>query len=228
MMGPDPDQISYLLPEDGLWLTTETLLLSVVTPPTLGEFGLLRLLVLSHLELLVLFAGTAKSVSGFWHIHLQIPRENLVSKMKRISRLVASFARTLECCPWRSFQLRHQLVRVRKVKNLVQDFHFPRVNYRRTLDFRMAYSTSWVAEPSGLSPGRVSPFLELDRGHLGEFFNENLPFWLLFWRRPSRKRKCKSSMDRKLAFQQTISKHRLFAPNCFNLTQIIHVRLIIQ
>ena len=44
---------AYLLPEDGLGLTTETLLLSVVTPPTLGELGLLGLLVLSHFPLLV-------------------------------------------------------------------------------------------------------------------------------------------------------------------------------
>ena len=32
---------SYLLPEDGLGLTSETLLLAVVTPPALGELGLL-------------------------------------------------------------------------------------------------------------------------------------------------------------------------------------------
>ena len=67
--------LAYLLPEDGLGLTAETLLFSVVTPPTLGELGLLRLLVLSHLKLLMVVAGTAVSPARFWHIHLKIAIE---------------------------------------------------------------------------------------------------------------------------------------------------------
>merc|ERR1719361_3087285 len=45
-----------LLPEDGLGLSAEALLLPVVAPPALGALGLLRLLVLRHAELLVLVA----------------------------------------------------------------------------------------------------------------------------------------------------------------------------
>ena len=46
----------HLLPEDGLGLPAESLLLPVVAPPALGALGLLRLLVLRHAELLVLVA----------------------------------------------------------------------------------------------------------------------------------------------------------------------------
>ena len=50
-----------LLPEDGLGLSAEALLLPVVAPPALGALGLLRLLVLRHAELLVLVALLART-----------------------------------------------------------------------------------------------------------------------------------------------------------------------
>ena len=63
---------SYLLPENGLRLTTETLLLPVVTPTTLGLLRLLGLLVLRHLELLVPLAhgGRTERPTGLGHVHL--------------------------------------------------------------------------------------------------------------------------------------------------------------
>jgi len=64
--------MAYLLPENGLGLTTETLLFSVVTPLTLGEDGLLGLLVLSHLELFVLVAVGTISPAGFRDVDLQV------------------------------------------------------------------------------------------------------------------------------------------------------------
>lgn len=62
---------SYLLPKNGLGLTTETLLLTIVTSSALGEFGLLRFLVLSHLELFVVVAFRTVGPSGLWNIHLK-------------------------------------------------------------------------------------------------------------------------------------------------------------
>merc|ERR550525_2331688 len=57
-----------LLPEDGLGLTTKTLLLSVVPASPLGLLGLSRLLVLSHLHLHVLVALGAEGVTSFGHV----------------------------------------------------------------------------------------------------------------------------------------------------------------
>ena len=54
---------SDLLSEDGFGLATKTLLLSVVSPPTLGELGLLRLFVLSHLPLLAIPAHGMLTIS---------------------------------------------------------------------------------------------------------------------------------------------------------------------
>ena len=60
-----------LLTQDGLGLTTEALLLSVVTPLALSEDRLLRLLVLRHLELLVLVAVRTVSPAGLRDVHLK-------------------------------------------------------------------------------------------------------------------------------------------------------------
>ena len=64
-----------LLPQDGLGLTSETLLLTIVTSTTLSEFGFLRLFVLRHLELFMLVATGAISLPGFRNIHLKINKE---------------------------------------------------------------------------------------------------------------------------------------------------------
>ena len=65
--------VAYLLPEDGLGLTSETLLLAIVTPPALGELGLLRLFVLRHLPLLVVPAVDVTAIGHprLWYIHLR-------------------------------------------------------------------------------------------------------------------------------------------------------------
>lgn len=62
---------SYLLPEDGLGLTTETLLFPVVTSSALGALALLGLLVLRYLVQLVHLALFAESATLFWYIHLK-------------------------------------------------------------------------------------------------------------------------------------------------------------
>ena len=73
---------SYLLSEDGFGLATKTLLLSVVTPPTLGELGLLRLFVLSHLPLLVIPAHGMLAIShtDLRQVHLK-DLKNAVNKV---------------------------------------------------------------------------------------------------------------------------------------------------
>merc|ERR1719490_543464 len=60
-----------LLPEDGLRLSAESLLLPVVTPPALSEFGLLGLLVLRHAELLVTVALRVRTErpAGLRNVH---------------------------------------------------------------------------------------------------------------------------------------------------------------
>merc|ERR1719284_2223245 len=61
-----------LLPQDGLGLTSESLLLPIIPTSTLGLLGLGRLLVLSHLHLDVLLAPGAVSVAGLGHVnHLE-------------------------------------------------------------------------------------------------------------------------------------------------------------
>ena len=65
------EDIFYLLAQDGLGLATEALLLSVVTTLALREDGLLRLLVLRHLELLVLVAVRTVSPAGLRDVHLK-------------------------------------------------------------------------------------------------------------------------------------------------------------
>lgn len=62
---------SYLLPENGFGLTTETLLFAIVTPSALSEFRLLGFLVLSHLVFAVLIATRTVSPSGFGDINLK-------------------------------------------------------------------------------------------------------------------------------------------------------------
>lgn len=64
--------ISYLLPEDGLGLTTETLLFPVVTSSALSVATLLGFLVLRYLVQLVHLALFAESATLFWYIHLKI------------------------------------------------------------------------------------------------------------------------------------------------------------
>ena len=63
---------TYLLVKDGLGLTTETLLLAIVSSLTLSENGILALLVLGHFVHGVLFAvsALAKSLSGFRNVDL--------------------------------------------------------------------------------------------------------------------------------------------------------------
>lgn len=61
---------AYLLPEDGLGLTTETLLFSVVTSSALSTLALLGLLVLRYLVQLVHLALFAESAALFRYIHL--------------------------------------------------------------------------------------------------------------------------------------------------------------
>jgi len=58
-----------LLSQDGLGLTTETLLLTIVPSPTLGLLGLSRLLVLGHLELVVLVAPRTVGVAGLGDVN---------------------------------------------------------------------------------------------------------------------------------------------------------------
>lgn len=66
---------SHLLPEDGLGLTTETLLFPVVTSSALSVATLLGLLVLRYLVQLVHLALLAESATLFWYIHLKIPHK---------------------------------------------------------------------------------------------------------------------------------------------------------
>lgn len=60
-----------LLPEDGLGLTTETLLFTIVTTTTLGGTALLRLLVLGHLVQLVAPALLAEGLTLLGNVHLE-------------------------------------------------------------------------------------------------------------------------------------------------------------
>lgn len=61
---------THLLPEDGLGLTTETLLFSVVTSSALSTFTLLGLLVLRYLVQLVDLALFAEGATLLRYIHL--------------------------------------------------------------------------------------------------------------------------------------------------------------
>lgn len=61
---------SYLLSENRLGLTSETLLLTIVTTTSLGGAALLGLLVLCDLVQLVAFALFAESAALFRHVHL--------------------------------------------------------------------------------------------------------------------------------------------------------------
>ena len=65
------DLWAYLLPQNRLGLTTETLLLTVITSTTLGELWFLGLFVLSHLKLLVCIAGRAVSLPFLGNVHLK-------------------------------------------------------------------------------------------------------------------------------------------------------------
>lgn len=58
-----------LLPEDGLRLTTETLLFPVVTSSTLGSVTFLRLFVLCYLMEFVYLAFFAKGTTLFRYVH---------------------------------------------------------------------------------------------------------------------------------------------------------------
>lgn len=60
----------YLLSEDGLGLTAETLLLAIVTATALRRAALLRLLVLCHLVQLVALALLAECAALLGHVHL--------------------------------------------------------------------------------------------------------------------------------------------------------------
>jgi len=71
-----PDAGTHLLPEDRLGLTSETLLLPVVTTPALSTLALLGLLVLRHLVQLVDLALLAESATLFWYVHLQAGNGN--------------------------------------------------------------------------------------------------------------------------------------------------------
>lgn len=62
---------SYLFLEDGLGLTTVSLLFAVVTSPTLGSVPFLGLFVLRHLVGLVAFAFFAVSPALFGYVHLK-------------------------------------------------------------------------------------------------------------------------------------------------------------
>lgn len=61
---------TYLLPEDGLGLAAETLLLAIVTTTTLGGAAFLGLFVLRHLVQLVALALLAECATLFGHVHL--------------------------------------------------------------------------------------------------------------------------------------------------------------
>ena len=82
--------IIYLLSENGFGLATKTLLLSVVTPPTLGELGLLRLFVLSHLPLLVIPAHGMLAIS-----HSDLRQVHLKSLKMPYTRFCLLFERNL-------------------------------------------------------------------------------------------------------------------------------------
>lgn len=61
-----------LLPEDGLGLTTETLLFTIVTTTTLGSTALLGLFVLGHLVQFVAPALLAKGLTLLGNVHLEL------------------------------------------------------------------------------------------------------------------------------------------------------------
>ena len=76
-------------------MTSETLLLSVVTPLALGEDRLLRLLVLSHLELLMLVAVGTVSPAGFWDVDLKCSTTNItIMHFANINNVQSSFRET--------------------------------------------------------------------------------------------------------------------------------------
>lgn len=74
----------YLLSEDGFGLSTETLLLSVVTTTALGSAAFLRLLVLRDLVHFVAVALAAVGSALFWNVDLQWRKDE-----KNISRLTS-------------------------------------------------------------------------------------------------------------------------------------------
>lgn len=67
-----------LLSEDGLCLSTETLLLRLITAGTLGETSLLTLLVLSHLVFSVILALLAVRILRLRGMHLFPPNKHSV------------------------------------------------------------------------------------------------------------------------------------------------------
>lgn len=77
-----------LLSKNRLRLSTETLLLSIVPTSTLSELGLLRLLVLSHLELLMVPTLIIRTVrpTGLRNIHLKkrIKTLKLLTQLKAV------------------------------------------------------------------------------------------------------------------------------------------------
>lgn len=70
-----------LLPEDGLGLATESLLLAIVTPTTLGGAALLRLLVLRDLVQLVALALLAEGLTLLGNVHLERDDREKVSTL---------------------------------------------------------------------------------------------------------------------------------------------------
>lgn len=66
--------ITYLLFEDGLGLTTVTLLFTVITPSALSSVPFLGLFVLRHLVGLVAFAFFAVCPALFGYVHLKFSK----------------------------------------------------------------------------------------------------------------------------------------------------------
>ena len=87
-----PGPSSYLFHQDGFGLSAESLLLPVVTPPALSEFGLLGLLVLRHAELLVRVALWVRTEGppGLRNVHLKMQgskhEENVMQKGDKYSK----------------------------------------------------------------------------------------------------------------------------------------------
>lgn len=77
---------TYLLTENRLGLTTETLLLTIVTTTTLGRAAFLGFLVLCHLMQFVALAFFAECAALLGHVHLRFEelfRMRLVGRHKR-------------------------------------------------------------------------------------------------------------------------------------------------
>ena len=149
---------AYLLPEDGLGLTTETLLFTIVTTTTLGSLSFLGLLVLRHLVHAVNLALFAVRTALLRYVYLQRTEERGTVDHKPI---IIGAQHNLR------IPHTHKSVPVNIVSNssLERPFH-------RTPSFRAL--AEWLAWPLHSN----CTFNNAQRGKNIAKFSHHVPFWM--------------------------------------------------